>query len=156
MKFSTRSHYGLRAMLSLARAYGHGPLPLSDISHREKLSLGYLEQLLLTLRNAGLVKSARGVKGGYGLCCHPSEVTVGQVLRALDGPLAPIECVSDAQGIQRCGRENDCASRVLWQRMRDSVASVVDSTTLADLCHAPAEPVPPTEEAAILSRPEDN
>ena len=153
MKFSTRSHYGLRAVLSLARAYGRGPLPLSDIANEERLSLGYLEQLLLVLRNAGLVQSARGVKGGYQLCCHPSEVTVGQVLRALDGPLTPIECVSDNRAAERCGRENDCASRVLWQRMRDSVASVVDSTTLADLCRAPT---PQTEKAATVSQPEDN
>ena len=134
MKFSTRGHYGLRAMVKLAQAYGEGPLALNDIAQAENLSEGYLEQLVAALRRAGLVKSKRGIRGGYQLTAQPSSITVGEVLRALEGPLAPVECASEVMAPGCCERETVCASRLVWQRMRDSIAQVLDSTTLADLC----------------------
>ena len=136
MKLTSRGHYGLRAMTELARAYGGGPIAVADIAHSENLSEAYLEQLMGLLRRAGLVESIRGARGGYRLTRHPSAVTVGEVVRALEGPIAPVECASEAVGPGCCERVSDCASRQLWQKVRDSIVTVLDSTTLADLCHA--------------------
>ena len=134
MRFSSRSHYGLRAMIVLAQAYHQGPLALAEIARSENLSLGYLEQLITSLRRAGLVKATRGSRGGYKLAVSPSQVSVGEVLRALEGPLAPAECASENSQLASCQREAECPSRLLWERVRDTVAGVLDSTTLADLC----------------------
>lgn len=134
MKFSSRGHYGLRVMVALAQAYHQGPLALGEIARSESLSLGYLEQLVSSLRRAGLVKATRGSRGGYKLVVAPSEVSVGEVLRVLEGPLAPVECASETSQPVSCRRETACPSRVLWERVRDTVADVLDSTTLADLC----------------------
>lgn len=134
MRFSSRGHYGLRAMVDLALAFGEGPVTLTEIAQKENLSVGYLEQLLARLREAGLVEGTRGVRGGYRLRSEPAAITVGDILRALDGPVAPVSCASEAQNETPCEREKSCASRLLWQRMRDSIAQVLDSTSLADLC----------------------
>lgn len=134
MRFSTRGHYGLRAMVDLARAYGLGPVTLTEIAEAEKLSLGYLEQLIAKLRKAGLVEGTRGIRGGYRLRIDPSGVTVGEVLRVLEGPIAPFECASEVSNPGCCERETDCASRQVWERVRDTIAGVLDSMTLADLC----------------------
>ncbi|MBI4295068.1 MAG: Rrf2 family transcriptional regulator [Chloroflexi bacterium] len=133
MKFSTRAHYGLRAMAELARSYHLGPLSLAEIAQAEGLSLGYLEQLMAKLRRAGLVQATRGVHGGYHLAAPPSVVTVGNVLRALDGPLDPVRCVSEVVEHCDCQRYDSCSSRPVWQKLRDTMAEVLDSTTLADL-----------------------
>lgn len=137
MKFSTRSHYGLRAAIYLARSYESGTVALSDIARAEGISLGYLEQLAASLRKAGLVKSQRGSRGGYRLTSDPAHVTVGEVLRALEGSISMVECLSGTGTPGSCQRESACPSRVLWERMRDSLDRVLDSTTLADLCHQP-------------------
>jgi Rrf2 family protein len=134
MKFSTKSHYGLRAMVALARYYGEGPVALAEIANKENLSQGYLEQLVAALRRAGLVESIRGARGGYRLSAEPAQVTVGAVLRALEGPLVPVECISEDTGSAHCEREGLCSSRALWERMWESLSQVLDSTTLADLC----------------------
>lgn len=137
MRFSSRAHYGLRAMVELARAYEGGTLSLGDIARSEDLSLGYLEQLMARLRRGGLVKATRGARGGYRLAARPSSVTVGQVLRALEGPVAPVKCVSEEAGSQHCGREAACPSRVMWRKIRDTLVDVLDTTTLADLSEPP-------------------
>jgi Rrf2 family protein len=134
MKFSTKGHYGLRAMAALACAYGEGPMTLAEIAKSEDLSLGYLEQLMTILRKAGLVESRRGAHGGYQLRGEPASITVGDVLRALDGPIAPTLCASEVIDPGFCERETACPSRLVWQRMRDCIVRVLDSTTLADLC----------------------
>ena len=133
MKVSTRGHYGVQAMVALARAYGAGPLPLSGIAAQEGLSSGYLGQIMIQLRRAGLVEGSRGARGGYTLTHDPSQMTVGQVVRALEGPVDLAACASeeDASG---CGKESSCSSRVVWQKIKESIAHVLDSTTLADLC----------------------
>lgn len=133
MRFSSRSHYGLRAMVALARTYPRGPVPLGEIARSENISLGYLEQLIAALRKAGLVESTRGVHGGYQLSGDPASMTAGQVLRTLEGPIAPAECVSEASRPSRCQRDADCPSKAFWARVRDNIAQVLDSTTLADL-----------------------
>jgi len=137
VKVSSKAHYGLRAMTELARAYGRGPLALSEVARAEQLSQGYLEQLIATLRRAGLVEGTRGAAGGYRLSRHPNEITVGQIYRALEGPIAPVECAEPTYVPGSCDREPACASRPLWQRVQISIEQVLDSTTLADLYLAP-------------------
>ena len=136
MRVSSRGHYGLRAMVELAKAYGEGPVSLGQIAQAEKISLGYLEQLISKLRRAGLVESTRGAHGGYRLAVAPSLVMVGEVVRVLEGPIVPVECVSEQEDPSCCERTTDCPSREVWRRMRDSINEVLDSTSLADLCHA--------------------
>ncbi len=137
VKVSSRAHYGLRAMTDLARAHGRGPVALSEVARAEHLSQGYLEQLMASLRRAGLVEGTRGAAGGYRLARSPAEITVGQVYRALEGPIAPVECAEDGYVPGTCDQEPTCASRGIWHRVRASIEQVLDSTTLADLCHEP-------------------
>ena len=133
LKFSSKSHYGLRAMIALARSYDAGPVPLAEIARVEDISLSYLEQLISCLRKAGLVESTRGAHGGYRLAAAPHQMTAGQVLRTLEGPIAPAECASEQAASSCCIREADCPSKILWKRVRDNIAQAIDTTTLADL-----------------------
>jgi Rrf2 family cysteine metabolism transcriptional repressor len=123
VKISTKGRYGLTIMMELAKNYGEGPTPLKSIAQRHNLSEHYLEQLISPLRNAGLVKSVRGAYGGYILAKEPHEVTAGDIIRVLEGPISPVEF----------DEEEDPAKRHLWLRIRDSIAEVLDSTTLKDL-----------------------
>jgi Rrf2 family cysteine metabolism transcriptional repressor len=133
MKLSTREQYGVRAMVELARFYGQGPLPLAEVSRLQNISLAYLEQIVAPLREAGLVMSTRGAHGGYHLAHEPRAITVGDVLRALEGPIAPVQCVSEVRQADRCEREEVCLTRSVWEKVRDSIVNALDSTTLADL-----------------------
>ena len=119
-------------MVALARSYPEGPVPLAEIAKAEGLSMSYLEQLMGCLRRGGLVASTRGVHGGYRLIDAPEAVTAGQVVRALEGPIALAECASEVDP-GCCERESDCASKHFWQMVRDNIAQVIDGTTLADL-----------------------
>lgn len=134
MKFSSRARYGLRAMIALAQGYQKGPMSLAEIAKSEDISLSYLEQLVTVLRRAGLVGGTRGAHGGYQLTADPASITAGQVVRALEGPIAPAECVSEEAGAGYCRREMFCPSKPLWEQVRNSIARVLDTTTLADLC----------------------
>jgi len=134
MKFSSKAHYGLLAMLALARSYPGRPLALAEIARAENISLSYLEQLIAALRRAGLVEATRGARGGYQLSSKPSSVTAGQILRTLEGPIAPTECTSEMPSSTCCQRKNYCPSKPLWEHVRANIAQVLDSTTLADLC----------------------
>ena len=133
VKFSSKSHYGLRAMVELAQTYGSGPVALSDIAQSENISQRYLEHLIAKLRHAGLVKATRGVQGGYQLGATPNSITVGEVLRALEGPITTAQCASEA-GADSCTREAVCSSREVWRKVRQAITDVLDSITLADLC----------------------
>lgn len=123
MKISTKGRYGLTIMMELAAKFGEGPTSLKSIAERNQLSEHYLEQLVAPLRNAGLVKSIRGAYGGYILSKEPETITAGDVIRILEGPISPVDFTE----------EDDPAKRDLWLRIRDSIASVMDSTTLHDL-----------------------
>lgn len=123
VKISTKGRYGLTIMMELANRYGEGPTSLRSIAQRHDLSEHYLEQLIAPLRNAGLVKSIRGAYGGYVLAKQPDEISAGDVIRVLEGPISPVEFAE----------EEDAAKRYLWLRIRDSISSVLDSTTLYDL-----------------------
>lgn len=123
LKISTKGRYGLTIMMELAAKFGEGPTSLKSIAERNQLSEHYLEQLIAPLRNAGLVKSIRGAYGGYILSSDPAEVTAGDIIRVLEGPISPVDFTE----------EDDPAKRDLWLRIRDSIAGVLDSTTLKDL-----------------------
>jgi Rrf2 family protein len=120
-------------MVELARTYGQGPFPLAEVSRMQNISLSYLEQIVASLREAGLVVSTRGAHGGYHLARQPQAITVGDVLRALEGPIAPVVCASEVRQTGRCEREEVCLTRPVWEKVRDSIVTALDSTTLADL-----------------------
>ncbi|MEW6624694.1 MAG: Rrf2 family transcriptional regulator [Bacillota bacterium] len=133
MKFSTKARYGLRAMVELALNYDSGePLSLSQVAQKQAISEGYLEQLMTYLRKDGLVKSVRGAQGGYMLARKPSNITAGEVIRCLEGPLSLIDCAQEGEKVT-CSRADGCAARLFWERVRGAVADVLDSSTLEDL-----------------------
>lgn len=138
MRLSTRGHYGLKAMFDLAQNYGSGPISLKTVAERQNLSDHYLEQLIAMLKKSGLVKSMRGAQGGYVLAREPSEIKVGDVIRALEGPIAPVYCVSEKDpGI--CDEADYCITRTVWARVRDGLAELLDSISLADMCREAKE-----------------
>jgi len=139
--FSTKAEYGVRVMVELARrADGEGghPVPLAEIAEHDGLPLAYLEHLVARLRKAGLVDSRRGSRGGYMLARPAREISMADVVAALEGAIAPIECISEAaDGSLVCSREtaaeHTCPTKLLWTRVRMSIVSTLRETTLADL-----------------------
>jgi Rrf2 family transcriptional regulator, cysteine metabolism repressor len=133
MHFSTKEQYGLRAMAELAARYGEGPIPLSEVAQSQGIALATLEQVVAPLRRAGLLASTRGATGGYALTRPPAGITVGDVLRALEGSLAPVPCLED--NAVHCARAAQCATRPVWALVLARLVETLDSTTLADVCH---------------------
>jgi Rrf2 family protein len=133
MKLSTRSKYGLRALLDLA-AYADGDaVTLKELAKRNNIPVKFLEQIFLSLRNAGIVRSRVGAHGGYTLARSPGEVTLGEVIRTLDGTIAPVGCVSQiAYAPCTCPDMESCALRAAMNRVRDAIVGVVDTMSLAD------------------------
>ena len=130
MKISTRGRYALRLMLDIALTGGRGPVSLRDVAQRQDISDKYLEQIITPLGRAGLVRSVRGAGGGYLLTRKPEEYTVGEILRVLEGSLAPVGCAEDKSC---CGRAAQCVTQEVWEQIAAAVAGVVDHITLADL-----------------------
>ncbi len=124
-------------MVELARRHGQGPVSLSEIAQTGELPLPYLEQLFGTLRQARLVEGTRGVRGGYRLTRDPSQITVGEVVRALEGPIGPVECAVEGDGVDCCTRSTSCATKEMWLRVRESILEVLDNTSLADFQTSP-------------------
>ena len=134
MKLSTRSRYGLRAMVELALNYDqYEPMPLLQIAERQLFSEGYLEQMMTALRRGGLVRGVRGAHGGYLLSRDPARITAGEIIRCLEGDLGPTDCVCEEKAPDNCARSASCVTRLLWERVRESMSSVLDGTTLEDL-----------------------
>jgi Rrf2 family protein len=133
MKISTRGEYGMRAMVALAHQYGNGPMSITAIARASSVPSAYLEQLIAPLRKAGLVESRRGAQGGYHLRRSPALIRVGDVYRVMEGPVAPMDCVSEDLAEQTCPLIDGCETRPVWIKVRDSIAAALDSTTLADL-----------------------
>ncbi|MCR6096960.1 Rrf2 family transcriptional regulator [Salipaludibacillus agaradhaerens] len=125
MKISTKGRYGLTIMIALAKKYGDGPISLKSIAKEHNLSEHYLEQLIAPLRNAQLVKSVRGAYGGYMLGKEAGDITAGDIIRVLEGPITPVEIIDDEEP----------AKRDLWIKIRDAVKDVLDATTLEDLAN---------------------
>lgn len=139
MKLSTKSEYGVRALVQIACNYDCGPLSLREISDRENISYQYLEQIFMDLRRDTLVKSVRGAKGGYVLARSPSEITVGDIVEAVEGPIAPVSCVAgrnsnnDEVHSVECSKYSACAPRGVWLKLRDRIREVLEDFTLQDL-----------------------
>ena len=135
MKLSKRGEYGLKAMIDLAsQTEPTAVTQIKDIAARQQIPVKFLEQILLTLKNAGLLRSRAGVGGGYYLAKAPEAITLGQVVRVLDGPLAPIPCVSQT-AYERCVCDDEatCGLRLTMLDVRNAIAAILDETTLADV-----------------------
>ena len=136
--FSTKAEYGIRVLVELARRSGTTPVSLAEIADANGLPLAYLEHLVARLRKAGLVESRRGARGGYLLARPATEITMAEVVEALEGSIAPIECITaDADGTVTCSRESDpdhaCPTKLLWTRVRFSIVRTLQDTTLSEL-----------------------
>ena len=134
MRLSAREEHGLRVMVELAHRYAQGPIPLAQVARAQRLPLSYLEQIMPLLRAAGLLRSTRGAYGGYSLARDPSTITVGDVIRALEGSLISVTCIAKSND-QTCDLEQRCLVKGVWQRVHENIARTLDSITLADLCH---------------------
>lgn len=130
MKLSTRGRYGIRALLELALHPGDGPMLIKDIATRQEISEHYLEQIVIALKAAGLVKSIRGAKGGIILAKTPSQIRLSDALQVLEGSTALVECVDDARA---CSRSPFCVTRDIWVEIKKAMNGVLESTTLKDL-----------------------
>ncbi|MBN1538271.1 MAG: Rrf2 family transcriptional regulator [Anaerolineales bacterium] len=138
MRLSKRGEYGLRAMIDLAilePETGNGVVQIKEIAEREKIPAKFLEQILLTLKNAGLLHSKMGIGGGYYLARPADEITLGHIIRILDGPLAPIRCVSQ-MAYEPCGcpDERTCGLRLVMLDVRNAISDILDKTSLMDVC----------------------
>ena len=130
MKLSTRTRYGIRAVLELAANYGAGPLQIRLIAQRQDISVKYLEQLMAILKSAQVVRSIRGAKGGYILARAPAQIKLSELFYALEGPVTTVECVADQN---YCARVADCATRSVWIQLQQAIQDVLQSITLQDL-----------------------
>jgi len=130
MRFSTRTRYGVRALIDLGLYYKGRPVLVKEIAKRQGISERYLEHIMLALKKAGFLRSIKGGKGGYALLRLPEEIKIKDVVMALEGPLSPVECVERKE---LCERSNLCAARELWCRMRDEMLKILDRTTLKEL-----------------------
>lgn len=132
---SRKSKYGLKALLALAQEDGRGPILVSDLAERDAMPKKFLEAILLELKRHGLVHSKKGKGGGYFLLRKPDEITFGQVIRVLEGPLAAVPCVSQTAYMTcaECVDEQTCGVRLAMKEVRDATARILDHTTLADV-----------------------
>jgi len=142
MRLCTRARYGTRAMVDLAVHYKDGPITLRDISKRQEVSESYLENLMTPLRIGGLVRTERGNRGGYTLSRDPSQISLSEVVRILDGSLAPVACVDDETV---CHRAPQCVTRRIWHRLQKAMVDVLDAISLADMVQMQRELVSPDE-----------
>lgn len=132
MQVSQKSRYALRALFELARQYGQGPIRISEIAREQAIPPRFLEGILNQLKQAGLARSVRGARGGYELARPPAEMTVGEMMRVTEGPIAPTACGSDG-GEEGCPLYPECAFLPMWQRAARALAEVYDCTTFQNL-----------------------
>lgn len=136
MKMSTKTRYGLRALVDLASYGKDAQVPLTKISSRQELSVNYMEQVFVTLRKAGVVKSAKGAQGGYSLARSSEEITVGEIIRALEGQILIIEEAKDRSNESLIAYNIEkCIQKQVWTPINESINEVVDNITLAQLVH---------------------
>ena len=136
MRFSTRSEYGIRVMVRLGRGYGLGPTPLAELAEQEGLPQSYLEQIAGQLRRAGLVTSRMGVKGGYTLARRPAAISMADIVRSLEGTLAPVSCLAEGGGPGECTHQDTPSSaHAFWEKLQGTITSTLQSVTVADLMH---------------------
>lgn len=130
MKLSTKGRYGLKAMFELAINYGKEPISIKYISDRQNISERYLEQIFSKLKKAGLIKSIRGAQGGYFLAKEPNDISVGDILNVLEGPITISECLKEEGS---CSNSSRCVTRLVWKKMKDAIDEVVNTTFLQDM-----------------------
>lgn len=130
LRLSTKSQYGVRAMFEIANRYHEGPVTIKEISEKQSVSVAYLEQILNTLRKAGIIKSVKGPGGGYVLNQAPEHVSIGAILRELDGPVAITSCLDPREG---CMRIEGCVTHLLWKSLGEKIEAFLDNMTLKDL-----------------------
>jgi Rrf2 family protein len=132
---SKRTQYGLKAMLALGSRYGEGPVLISTVAKEESIPIKFLELILLDLKSHGLLESKKGKGGGYLLTRPPSTVTIGSLLRIMEGPLAALPCASETafRPCDECVDVESCGTRIIMRQVRDATADILDRTTLADL-----------------------
>jgi len=129
LRLSTKGRYGVLAMVELAMQYGKGPLSIKEIAERQNFSDSYMEQLFSALKMAGLVKSLRGAHGGYVLARDPDDITIGEIIRALEGPIELADCL---EGFA-CVKSPECVTKGLWKEINDSISNIIDNRSLQDL-----------------------
>ncbi|MCH7566488.1 MAG: Rrf2 family transcriptional regulator [Nitrospirae bacterium] len=144
MKISKKTQYALRALIEFTHHHGRPPLLRRDIAQKQHIPLQFLEHILLTLKHAGLLASHRGVRGGYSLIKQPRQITLGQVIRIMDGPLAPIPCVSRT-AYQKCrdcpyAKTDDCPLQDVMRKVRNAIVGILDHYTLKDFTEMKAFP----------------
>lgn len=132
MKISFKGDYALKALLDLTLHYKKGLVKINDIAKRQDIPIKYLEQILLMLKGNGYVKSLRGAKGGYTLAKAPERITLGEIIRLMEGPISPVTCVSKSC-YQKCKEESQCVFRPLWNKIRMQTEEIVDQTTFEDM-----------------------
>ena len=132
MKLSTKGSYGLKAVIAIARLGESEAVPLSLVAEDTGVSVSYLEQLIIKLKKADIVTSTRGAQGGYTLARNADEISVGDILRALEGNLNPVECVS-VDGENSCTASEVCVTKIVWQRISEGINNAVDSIMLSEL-----------------------
>ena len=130
MKLSTRSRYGTRMMLDLAKHYENGPVHIADIAERQNISVKYLEQLIIPLKKASFIKSVRGPKGGHLLANNPGEITIGEIVRVLEGGIDLSDCIKNP-GV--CKRTDSCLAREAWEEATKAMYDKLNSITLSKM-----------------------
>ena len=140
-QLSKRTQYSLRALYALTRKFGEGPVLITNLAQEETIPKKFLEQILVSLKSAGFVSSKKGKGGGYVLAQPPEKITIGSVIRAIEGPLAPLPCASETR-FRKCDECVDiqtCGTRIVMRQVRDAMAAILDETTLAMVCKKVAE-----------------
>ena len=135
-QLSKRTQYSLRALYALTRKFGEGPVLITTLAEAETIPKKFLEQILVSLKSAGFVASKKGKGGGYVLAQPPEKITIGSVIRAIEGPLAPLPCASETR-FRKCDECVDiqtCGTRIVMRQVRDAMAAILDKTTLAMVC----------------------
>jgi Rrf2 family cysteine metabolism transcriptional repressor len=148
MKLSTRGKYGVRAVFEIARHYGNGPITIKEIADRQGISFSYLEQILHKLGKAGVIESVRGPAGGYLLARKPAELTIGDIVRTLEGPIALSHCLEPGESGGDCNQAEDCVARMVWAKVGAKIEEALDSISFNDLLHQQHD-----RKAAVLLRP---
>jgi Rrf2 family transcriptional regulator, iron-sulfur cluster assembly transcription factor len=130
LRLSTKGQYGVRAMFEIAKGYKKGPITIKEISKRQDVSVAYLEQILNTLRKAGIITSVKGPGGGYVLGRDPDNISIGAILRELEGPVAITSCLDPKEG---CMRVDGCVTHLLWKALGENIEAFLDNMSLRDL-----------------------
>jgi len=153
VKLSTKGKYGVRAVFEVARHYGKGPITIKEIADRQGISFSYLEQILHKLGKAGLIESVRGPGGGYLLARKPQELTIGDIVRVLEGPIALSHCLEPGESSDCC-QADDCVAKLVWARVGAKIEEALDSISFDDLLQQYQEPhlLKPRKKAALAAK----